>query len=91
MKAMPASSKGTFAAVSLSLDGDNGSFKVVDDGIDWTGSGRVKSTGLSSKIVRAMAKSLATELRYADTGGRGTQAIIELSLVGLAPPASEAA
>lgn len=77
--------------VSLSSEGDTVTLEVVDDGIGWSGTGKIRGTGLGSKIVRAMAKSLATELRYADTGGRGTQAIMELSLAGLAPPASEAA
>ena len=72
-------------------EGDTVTLKVTDDGIGWTGTGTIRGTGLGSKIVRAMAKSLATELRYADTGGRGTQAVMELSLAGLAPPASEAA
>lgn len=77
--------------VSLSREGDTVTLEVADDGIGWSGTGTIRGTGLGSKIVRAMAKSLATELRYADTGGRGTQAVMELSLAGLAPPASEAA
>lgn len=77
--------------VTLSRDGDRATLGVVDDGIGWTGTGAVKGTGLGSKIVRAMAKSLATELRYEDTGGRGTHAVMVLSLAELAPPASEAA
>ncbi len=39
-----------------------------------------------SKIVSAMARSLATELRYEQREGRGTHAVMELSLSGLAPP-----
>ena len=77
--------------VSLSREGDTVTLKVADDGVGWTGTGTVRGTGLGSKIVRAMAKSLATELRYADTDGRGTHAVMELSLAGLAPVASEAA
>ncbi|MBN9451630.1 MAG: response regulator [Bosea sp.] len=77
--------------VSLSREGDIVTLKVVDDGIGWSGTGTIRGTGLGSKIVRAMAKSLATELRYADTGGRGTHAVMELSFAGLAPPASEVA
>ncbi|MGX1744635.1 histidine kinase dimerization/phosphoacceptor domain -containing protein [Bosea sp. NPDC055353] len=77
--------------VNLFREGDIVTLKVVDDGIGWTGTGAIKGTGLGSKIVRAMAKSLATELRYADTGGRGTHAVMELSLASLAPLASEAA
>lgn len=77
--------------VSLSCEGDRVMLEVVDDGIGWTGTGTIRGTGLGSKIVRAMAKSLATELRYADTNGSGTHAIMELSLAGLAPPASETA
>ncbi|MGF7055357.1 two-component sensor histidine kinase [Bosea sp. OAE752] len=77
--------------VSLSRNGDKVTLKVVDDGIGWTGTGTVKGTGLGSKIVRAMARSLASELRYEDTGGRGTHAVMDLSLIGLAPSSSEAA
>lgn len=77
--------------VSLSCEGDKVTLKVLDDGIGWTGTGTVKGTGLGSKIVRAMARSLASELRYEDTGGRGTHAVMDLSLAGLAPSSSEAA
>jgi len=77
--------------VRLSRDGESATLDVVDDGIGWTGTGTVKGTGLGSKIVRAMAKSLATELRYEDRGGRGTRAVMVLSLAELAPAAIEAA
>jgi len=76
--------------VSLSSTADRATLKVLDDGIGWNGSGTVKGTGLGSKIVRAMAKSLGTELRYDDTGGRGTQAVMELSLAEIAPAPAEA-
>lgn len=76
--------------VNLAHEGDTVTLEVVDHGVGWTGTGTVKGTGLGSKIVRAMAKSLATELRYEDTGGRGTHAVMELSLAGLAPAHAEA-
>lgn len=77
--------------ISLSHAGGKASLQVADDGIGWDGSGAIKGTGLGSKIVRAMAKSLGTELRYEDTGGRGTRAVMDLSLAELAPHGSEAA
>lgn len=77
--------------VSLSGDGDKVTLTVVDDGVGWSGTGPIRGTGLGSKIVRAMAKSLATELRYEDTGGRGTRAVMDLSLAELAPPHSDTA
>ena len=44
-----------------------------------------------SKLRLATSGGLAAELRYTDTGGRGTHAVMELSLAGLAPTSSEAA
>ncbi len=72
--------------VRLSRVDDKVALEVADDGIGWTGTGAIKGTGLGSKIVSAMARSLATELRYEQREGRGTHAVMELSLSGLAPP-----
>jgi len=46
--------------------------RVEDDGIGWTGTGKPQGTGLGSRIVKAMAHSLAAEVRY-ETESGGTR------------------
>lgn len=58
---------------------------VADDGVGWTGQGQVTGTGLGSRIVRAMANSLGTELRYEQQAGRGTFAVLRLPLAVMMP------
>lgn len=71
--------------VSLSVTEDGAVLSVADDGIGWSGQGQIAGTGLGSKIVRAMANSLGTELRYEDTGGRGTRAVLPLPMQAITP------
>lgn len=57
---------------------------VEDDGIGWDGTGKPKGTGLGSRIINAMAKSLGSRIDYA-RGNPGTRASL------LIPPSTPAA
>ena len=48
--------------------GDDGMvhLSVADDGIGWSGKGEAKGTGLGARIVKAMAISLAADVKYID-------------------------
>lgn len=70
--------------VTLEVTGAEAVLRVADDGVGWTGHGPISGTGLGSRIVRAMAKSLGTELRYEDLAGRGTCALLRLPLAEIA-------
>ena len=49
---------------------------VEDDGIGWTGIGKVQGTGLGSRIVKAMAGSLGATVAYRTEGG-GTRVTLQ--------------
>ncbi|MFO1082712.1 MAG: sensor histidine kinase [Reyranellaceae bacterium] len=51
---------------------------VEDDGIGWRGEGRVRGSGLGTRVVNAMAGSLGSTLRY-EPVARGTRAAIEFA------------
>lgn len=64
--------------VSLSRDGDGAMvLTVADEGVGWSGEGPISGTGLGSKIISAMAKSLATSIEYAQQP-RGTRAVVRI-------------
>ncbi|HEY5796818.1 MAG TPA: histidine kinase dimerization/phosphoacceptor domain -containing protein [Bosea sp. (in: a-proteobacteria)] len=64
--------------VSLSQDGEGATVLVVaDDGVGWSGQGPISGTGLGAKIIRAMAKSLATTIEYVQQS-RGTRAVVRI-------------
>ncbi|WEJ59845.1 response regulator [Devosia sp. FJ2-5-3] len=48
---------------------------VEDDGVGWTGQGVPQGTGLGSRIVKAMAHSLAADVSY-DQAGPGTRVTV---------------
>ena len=50
---------------------------VEDDGIGWSGDGPIKGSGLGSKIITAMARSLSTAIRYASVK-RGTRIVVPI-------------
>jgi two-component sensor histidine kinase len=52
---------------------------VEDDGIGWTGEGPAKGSGLGSKIIAAMAKSLGSVVRYEKLPA-GTHATLSFAL-----------
>jgi two-component sensor histidine kinase/CheY-like chemotaxis protein len=51
---------------------------VEDDGIGWNGTGPAQGTGLGSRIVKAMAHSLAANVAYESEGG-GTRVRVTFS------------
>ena len=51
---------------------------VEDDGIGWTGTGKVQGTGLGSRIVKAMASGLGATVAYRTEGG-GTRVSLQFS------------
>jgi two-component sensor histidine kinase len=65
--------------VSLSQDEEGATILVVaDDGVGYSGQGSISGTGLGSKIIGAMAKSLSTAIEYAQQA-RGTRAVIRIA------------
>ena len=58
------------------VEADHLQLAVEDDGVGWAGNGDIKGSGLGSRIIKAMAKSLDGELVY-ESAGRGTRAVIE--------------
>jgi two-component sensor histidine kinase len=60
-------------------DGERASIVVEDDGVGWTGAGPIKGTGLGSRIIQAMTKSLNAELSYR-AEGRGTTVTLSFPL-----------
>ena len=67
-------------AVRTSLTRLNGAARltVEDDGVGWTRGGAAKGTGLGSRILDAMARSLKSELVFAD--GPGTRVAMEFAV-----------
>ena len=46
------------------LDDERAAIRVEDEGVGWTGTGPTRGTGLGSRIIQAMTKSLHAELTY---------------------------
>lgn len=63
--------------VRVAMAQENGQAKLLveDDGIGWTGQGVPQGTGLGTRIVKAMAHSLAAEVSY-DPRGPGTRVTV---------------
>jgi two-component sensor histidine kinase/CheY-like chemotaxis protein len=73
--AYPASAAGEVRIV-LTRDGENRFLlKVEDDGCGIAADAKPKGTGLGTKVIRAMAKSLQAQLSY-DVGHQGVRAIL---------------
>jgi len=66
--------------VRLTQDGDVVTLAVEDDGIGWSGTGDIQGTGLGSKIIASMTRTLGTELTY-DTAHPGTRALIVFNAI----------
>lgn len=74
--------EGEVGPIRICLDnlGDGrASIRVEDDGVGWSGSGPPRGTGLGSRIVQAMTKSLHATLSY-DQNEKGTTARIVFSI-----------
>ena len=62
--------------IDLKRDGDDGfSLTVEDDGIGLPDDGKVRGTGVGTKLVKAMAASLSAKLSY-DLAHRGVRAVL---------------
>ncbi|WP_274520263.1 sensor histidine kinase [Sphingopyxis sp. C-1] len=68
--------------VSLSMDGENMvELAVEDEGMGLPQDGAVRGTGLGTKLIAAMARTMRAEVRYAlARSGKGTRASIALPL-----------
>lgn len=51
---------------------------VEDDGVGWTGDGPIKGTGVGSRVIKAMARSLRGTLAY-ELQPRGTRAVLHFA------------
>lgn len=61
--------------IRMQQEGDAITLRVEDDGLGWDGTGAVQGTGLGTRIVRAMAKSLDANVSY-EAATRGTTAML---------------
>ncbi len=62
--------------IALKRDGDSGfSLTVEDDGCGLPSDGKVRGTGVGTKLVKAMAQSLSAKLSY-DTSHSGVRAVL---------------
>jgi two-component sensor histidine kinase len=75
--AYPADRPGEVRLGLRRLDGGRIEIRVEDDGVGWQGTGAPQGTGLGSRIIAAIGKSLNARLTY-DPAHRGTRAIFEL-------------
>ncbi len=62
--AYPEGETGTIRIILERLDDERAAIRVEDEGVGWTGTGPTKGTGLGSRIIQAMTKSLHAELTY---------------------------
>jgi two-component sensor histidine kinase len=77
--AYPDGETGEVRIILTKDEGDRSTIVVEDDGVGWNGSGTIKGTGLGSRIIQAMTKSLHAELSYR-TEGRGTRVTLSFPL-----------
>ncbi len=77
--AYPDGEVGPVRIILEDLGNGQAAIRVEDDGIGWTGSGPTKGTGLGSRIVQAMTKSLNATLTY-DAKPKGTSARITFAV-----------
>jgi len=52
--------------VTLASDPDGITLTVSDDGVGWRGAGPVRGSGLGSRIIASMAKSLDSQVDYVE-------------------------
>ncbi|GJD56522.1 sensor histidine kinase [Methylobacterium dankookense] len=73
--AYPAGSSGEIRVHIQPEGGGTLVLTVADDGVGWTGQGTPRGTGLGSRIIRAMATNLRSQIAY-DADGPGTRAVL---------------
>lgn len=86
--AYPTDAGGPVRVCSFALPGGMLRVVVEDDGVGWTGAGSTKGTGLGSKILKAMTRTLDARLIYEPTD-RGTRVAIVFPVAGNAPKSAE--
>ena len=64
--------------VALRRKDDRLELAVEDDGVGWTGEGPIKGTGVGSRVMTAMARSLRGTLSY-EPQARGTRAVLHFA------------
>ncbi len=74
--AYPDNSGGEIRVLLQRREGSKVSLVVEDAGIGWTGAGKPQGSGLGSRIIAAMTRSLEATFNY-ESGGRGTRASLE--------------
>ena len=77
--AYPDGAPGEIRVVLRQLGDNEVCLSVEDDGIGWSGEGRPSGTGVGSKIVKAMATNLKSEVIY-EKRNPGTLVIIKFAL-----------
>lgn len=77
--AYPEGEVGPIRIILEKLEDGQAAIRVEDDGIGWTGTGPARGTGLGSRIVQAMTKSLHATLTY-DEKPKGTAARITFAV-----------
>lgn len=73
---------GQEGAIRLSLrraDDAEAVINVADDGVGWTGKGKIQGTGLGSRIIQVMCRSARATLTY-DEAARGTSASLRFAI-----------
>jgi two-component sensor histidine kinase len=77
--AYPEDQTGDIRIILIKGESNRAAILVEDDGVGWDGSGPIKGTGLGSRIIQAMTKSLHADLSYR-TDGRGTRVTLSFPL-----------
>jgi two-component sensor histidine kinase len=76
--AYPSEAEGEVRLRLKRMDEKTALIAVEDDGLGWKGTGDIQGTGIGSRIVQSMARSLGTALAYDDLP-RGTRAHMTIS------------
>jgi two-component sensor histidine kinase len=77
--AYPESGQGEVRVRLNRTDEETACLAVEDDGIGWSGTGDARGTGLGSRIVHAMAKTLGSTVNY-DSDAHGTRIVLHFAL-----------
>lgn len=77
--AYPGGSPGEIRLCVRRLGPGRAEVAVEDDGVGWTGTGKIQGSGLGSRIIKAMTQTLQTELTY-DVSAQGTRALLPFEI-----------